>query len=465
MKPRAFFLLMLLPFLFAFSIKDISKPVRVTVNEIINGHTFKADFPDGTQGTVSVIGIHTPTFDEVGVDLDPLQQVITFATDRILGAEVWLSFDEELVKNQHKDRNGNLLAHIILPDGSYYGELVLRMGFGNFNGSYNFDSKIQNRFKHVSNKAKKNKIGFWKSSLFQSSEAKNPGVAFEVKITEILEDYTCVAPFIDGSIERIKIIGINSKNICQKDYSTVKPAPLPDRLTKIILEKGVKVSFDPEHAYMKHRDKEGNLIAHILMPDGSLLGWHILEKGLARYYGNHPFNPDIKKQYIDASKVEKQKNLGFWAECKKESEKNLHEIKRKYTSLKDSYKKRLVDVPKRPLFNSLISYMTDIGYSFLQADPISGMIITDWKIDDPFIANLFMVNLFGTADTMKTKLIIGIQESDSDKSLVILNISHVAFVNDEVNSTKNVSVSAKQYQDVFEKLGEELGISFKRLPE
>lgn len=162
MRYKSILFLLFLPLLLAFSIQG-TNPIKVKPFEIINGQTLKVDFPDGSQEIIRIIGINAPKIEEPANEAKPTIAASDRVNDLVLAVEVTLYFDSENDYRAHKDSSNKIIAHVVLPDGSYLGEKMLKEGLCRFDGSHPFDPKISERYKKAASSAKDKKLGLWKA--------------------------------------------------------------------------------------------------------------------------------------------------------------------------------------------------------------------------------------------------------------------------------------------------------------
>ena len=135
-----------------------------TVTKVVDGDTIHVRIKStGIKEKVRIIGLDTPELHH------PRKPVQYFAKEAKVQAEkllkdktITLRLDQVNVAKGHRDRYGRLLAHVILPDGTYFAERMIRDGFAHAYVKYPFDQQLMERYRRAEREAREAKRGLWK---------------------------------------------------------------------------------------------------------------------------------------------------------------------------------------------------------------------------------------------------------------------------------------------------------------
>lgn len=125
---------------------------------VVDGDTIKIMY-NGEPTSVRIIGIDTPEkyTTRTGYKECMGDNASAFASEFFKG---WKARIEQDPSQDKTDKYGRLLAHVFLPDGTYYEEAAIQKGFG-FYYLYNKPAKYDDRLKKAEELAKKNNVGVW----------------------------------------------------------------------------------------------------------------------------------------------------------------------------------------------------------------------------------------------------------------------------------------------------------------
>jgi micrococcal nuclease len=142
---------------------------RATVAGTIDGDTVRLAFPDGRTETLRILGIDTPEVTQEGNDPGKFKGVTDTGLLSLWGEEAasytHAKLDGQVVTITHdrgagtRDQYGRLLATLTLPDGTDYGEELLRQGLARVYTLETFAAK--ERYLAVQDEAMDARVGVW----------------------------------------------------------------------------------------------------------------------------------------------------------------------------------------------------------------------------------------------------------------------------------------------------------------
>ena len=140
--------------------------VPALVTSVIDGDTFYVRIEEsGLNDKVRVIGIDTPELARGGRKTEPYaRKARDRARELLKGKIVTLKLDAANKRNAqgpHRDKYGRLLAHVILPDGRYFSEVMLEQGLGTAIRHFDYDPALKERFMEIESDARKRDAGMW----------------------------------------------------------------------------------------------------------------------------------------------------------------------------------------------------------------------------------------------------------------------------------------------------------------
>ena len=70
--------------------------------------------------------------------------------------------DQANAATGHRDRYRRLLAHVVLPDGRMFAEVMIQEGYGHALTRYPFDPALMERYRQAEKEAREKQRGLWK---------------------------------------------------------------------------------------------------------------------------------------------------------------------------------------------------------------------------------------------------------------------------------------------------------------
>ncbi len=113
--------------------------------------------------------------------------------------------------------------------------------------------------------------------------------------------------------ERVRLIGVDTPEIYDERKPVMYFAQEASNFTKRMAEgKKVRLEFDENNEYLKHKDKYGRTLAYIYLEDGTFLNAEIIKQGYGFAYTKFPFKymEELRKYQQEAMENER----GLWAE-------------------------------------------------------------------------------------------------------------------------------------------------------
>lgn len=148
----------------------------------------------------------------------------------------------------------------------------------------------------------------------------------------IAGDYYFVNRVVDGDTvvlsngEKVRLIGIDTPEVYEsgklhsdaertgKDIKTIQAlGKKASEYTKKRLDgKQVRIEFDQNNEYIRHKDKYGRLLAYIYLPDGTFFNAEIIRDGYANAYTKFPFK--YMDEFRKLEKEARENKRGLWAD-------------------------------------------------------------------------------------------------------------------------------------------------------
>jgi len=132
--------------------------------EVQGGSTLVGRY-NGKVVKIKVIGLGLSSYPNKNKVEAKIAGAVLYKAREILkaGTKVKLLFDNSNSAKGHLDKLGRLLAHVILPDGTFYAEKMIKEGYGRAIVKYPFDPKIMEKYLKVEKEARKNGKGLWRT--------------------------------------------------------------------------------------------------------------------------------------------------------------------------------------------------------------------------------------------------------------------------------------------------------------
>jgi micrococcal nuclease len=133
--------------------------VRAIVTRVVDGDTIHATL-DGVDEKVRIIGLDSPETDKPGTPVECFAREATAAAKRLLpnGTAIRLQADPT---QDSRDRYGRLLAHVILPDGRLFAEVMVESGFATYYVYGGVPSIYADRLAAAQDRATAANAGLW----------------------------------------------------------------------------------------------------------------------------------------------------------------------------------------------------------------------------------------------------------------------------------------------------------------
>ncbi len=130
-------------------------------------------------------------------------------------------------------------------------------------------------------------------------------------IRRVVDGDTVVAD-IDGTEERVRLIGIDTPETKKPDTPVQCFGPEASDFTKSLLPKGTPVLLVRD---IEARDKYDRLLAYVYRTsDGLFVNLDIMRQGFARLLTIPP-NVAHVDEFVAAAKAARKENLGLWGGC------------------------------------------------------------------------------------------------------------------------------------------------------
>jgi micrococcal nuclease len=140
-----------------------------SVVRVIDGDTVRVSFPDGSQGTIRILGVDTPELDPgesspglfEGIS-DPTylaswaEKASSVLQQEVGDREVFITTDKQAGE---RDRYGRILAYLSTSDGNDIGSLLLKQGFARVYTPETFAREED--YLRLQKKAMQERIGIW----------------------------------------------------------------------------------------------------------------------------------------------------------------------------------------------------------------------------------------------------------------------------------------------------------------
>ncbi len=140
----------------------MASEIPCDVVRVVDGDTIKVRL-DGKVETVRIIGLDTPETKHPKKPVEYFGKEATAKAKELLsGKTVTLRMDQTNAAKKHRDRYGRLLAHVVLPDGRMFAEVMIREGYAHAYTKYPFDSELMERYRKAERKAREANRGLWK---------------------------------------------------------------------------------------------------------------------------------------------------------------------------------------------------------------------------------------------------------------------------------------------------------------
>ena len=304
----------------------------------------------------------------------------------------------------------------------------------------------------------------------------------------------------DGSRESVRILGVGSG---KKPNPTIREKSDYEKVMKFlgeqIRDEELTLKLDPENAHDNYRDQFGRILAHVYLPDGTLLAERMIREGWCDVATTYSFNPLLLERYQEALVDAKNKQIGLWAielaegENTKEPNSALteplsDEKNRLQNGDAGTLKKRPVEKPQGEAFQAVLGLINDKGYSLAQIDPNTGIILTEWKqrdaesqsIGDTLAAEFgkevgrqlinalsreagFDVNLKAKTKEqeikwVESKIFAHTRKLSDDKTEISINLN--LRVRNSLGRAKSIEFPASEYDLFFDQIGDALGTTF-----
>jgi len=133
------------------------------VVKVVDGDTVHVKIKStGIKEKVRIIGLDTPELHHPRKPVQYFAREAKIQAEKLLkGKTITLKLDQTNAAKGHRDRYGRLLAHVILPDGTYFAERMIRDGFAHAYVKYPYDPQLMERYRQAEREARKAKRGLW----------------------------------------------------------------------------------------------------------------------------------------------------------------------------------------------------------------------------------------------------------------------------------------------------------------
>ncbi|MDQ3737579.1 MAG: thermonuclease family protein [Actinomycetota bacterium] len=131
-------------------------------------------------------------------------------------------------------------------------------------------------------------------------------------VVELVVDGDTIDVRIDGHLERIRLIGIDTPEMATPDHPAECYGPEASRHTEQLLAPGTKVRLVRD---VVGRDDYGRLLAYVFrVDDGLFVNERIVADGFAQPLNIAP-NSANHRRFVDAAGVAERSSLGLWSAC------------------------------------------------------------------------------------------------------------------------------------------------------
>lgn len=133
------------------------------------------------------------------------------------------------------------------------------------------------------------------------------------EVIQVLDGDTIIAS-ISGKHESVRLIGIDAPETEKEGQeSQCFSNESREEMKKLVGGQVVKLVSDPTQS---DKDKYERLLRYIYLADETMVNRTMLSGGFAREYTYLGNSYQYQKEFIDAQKEAKEKNLGLWSACK-----------------------------------------------------------------------------------------------------------------------------------------------------
>jgi len=132
-------------------------------------------------------------------------------------------------------------------------------------------------------------------------------------VVEVLEGSVLHVETADG-LKKIRVIGLDTPG---RKLPTMPPGfyldDAKEKAEALLHEKTVTVSLDPADEFAGYTSRDGRLLAHITLPDGTSYAETMIRSGYSRLNLDVPFDKELEKRYKAAEKEAQAAKRGIWA--------------------------------------------------------------------------------------------------------------------------------------------------------
>jgi len=125
--------------------------LSATVTHVVDGDTIHVRLAEsGIDENVRIIGLDTPEMGKRDRKPEPgAIEATARANELLAGKKIILRLDPANIGIGHRDRYRRLLAHVILPDGSFFAEKMIAEGHAKALLHYPFDAELMKRYQKI----------------------------------------------------------------------------------------------------------------------------------------------------------------------------------------------------------------------------------------------------------------------------------------------------------------------------
>ncbi len=116
---------------------------------------------------------------------------------------------------------------------------------------------------------------------------------------------------IDGTKERVRLIGIDTPETKKPDTPVQCYGPEASAFTASLLPEGTPVHLERD---VEARDKYGRLLAYVYLTDGTFVNLAIVRGGYAHLL-TFPPNVAHVDEFVAAARAAEAQNAGLWGGC------------------------------------------------------------------------------------------------------------------------------------------------------
>ena len=285
----------------------------------------------------------------------------------------------------------------------------------------------------------------------------------KVKVLKVITGDTVEVQFFsDASIEKIRVIGMNAPKSNaidenEKDFAKVSHK----RAQELVENKILFIRLDKTNKLKQHRNSKGQLEAHILLDKKSMFAEKMIYEGLGRFDSKRPFEKRLMKKYEKAENKAKKMSNGLWGPNPILKPDIFGEDDWRDYKYPDTLHKRHVKLKKAFVFEKAMHYLENrLGYSLASADSTGGILISEWRMIDKFLPNVFMKSLLGTRSRARTKITMYIKELKPEITSIKIKFEMKLIADDYLSYMElRDELGEGAYDYFFVGLGKELGIS------